>query len=87
MEKTVTLSERYITDRFLPDKAIDLIDEASSKIRLKAYTAPPEIKDIEQPPFLTATLAELSKYVNLITRCTNFDVKFVQRDYNITLPN
>lgn len=41
------LSARYITDRFLPDKAIDLIDEASSKIRLKAFTAPPEIKDLE----------------------------------------
>ena len=41
------LSQRYITDRFLPDKAIDLIDEASSKIRMKAYTAPPEVKEIE----------------------------------------
>ncbi len=42
------LSSRYITDRFLPDKAIDLIDEASSKIRLAAFTAPPEIKTIEK---------------------------------------
>ena len=41
------LSDRYISDRFLPDKAIDLIDEASSKIRMKAFTAPPDIKDIE----------------------------------------
>ena len=41
------LSQRYITDRFLPDKAIDLIDEASSKIRMKAYTAPPEVKELE----------------------------------------
>jgi len=43
-----TLSARYITDRFLPDKAIDLIDEASSKIRLKAFTAPPDIKEKEE---------------------------------------
>ncbi|MBQ7900622.1 MAG: ATP-dependent Clp protease ATP-binding subunit [Clostridia bacterium] len=42
------LSARYITDRYLPDKAIDLIDEASSKIRLKAFTAPPEIKQTEK---------------------------------------
>ncbi len=42
------LSARYITDRFLPDKAIDLIDEAASKIRMKAFTAPPDIKDIEE---------------------------------------
>ena len=43
----VTLSSRYINDRFLPDKAIDLIDEASSKSRLKTYTAPPDIKQLE----------------------------------------
>ena len=42
------LSHRYITDRFLPDKAIDLIDEAASKIRLKAVTAPPDLKDLEE---------------------------------------
>ena len=42
------LSSRYITDRFLPDKAIDLIDEAASKIRMKAFTAPPDIKGIEE---------------------------------------
>jgi len=48
LESAAKLSARYITDRFLPDKAIDLIDEASSKIRLKAFTAPPEIKDVEE---------------------------------------
>ncbi|SDL27334.1 ATP-dependent Clp protease ATP-binding subunit [Natronincola ferrireducens] len=42
------LSHRYITDRFLPDKAIDLIDEAGSKIRLKTVTAPPGLKDLEE---------------------------------------
>ena len=48
LEASAKLSSRYITDRFLPDKAIDLIDEASSKIRLTAFTAPPEIKTIEK---------------------------------------
>ena len=43
----VDLSERYITDRFLPDKAIDLIDEASSRIRLKSYTPPAHIRELE----------------------------------------
>ena len=43
----VKLSERYITDRFLPDKAIDLIDEAASKVRLSNYTKPSKIKDYE----------------------------------------
>lgn len=42
----VRLSSRYINDRFLPDKAIDLIDEASSKVRLTTYVEPPEIKDL-----------------------------------------
>ena len=41
----VTLSSRYISDRFLPDKAIDLIDEAASRVRIKAFTAPPAMKE------------------------------------------
>ncbi|MBE7053815.1 MAG: ATP-dependent Clp protease ATP-binding subunit [Ruminococcaceae bacterium] len=41
------LSARYITDRFLPDKAIDLIDEAASKIRMKTFTMPPQVKELE----------------------------------------
>ncbi len=48
IEEAVKLSNRYITDRFLPDKAIDVIDEASSKVRLKTYTAPPNIKILEK---------------------------------------
>lgn len=48
MEQAVKLSDRYITDRYLPDKAIDLIDEAASKVRLKSYTAPPNLKEMEQ---------------------------------------
>jgi len=47
IEAAVRLSSRYITDRFLPDKAIDLIDEASSAARIKSLTPPQEIKDIE----------------------------------------
>ncbi len=47
IEAAVKLSVRYITDRFLPDKAIDLIDEASSKVRIKSFTAPPDLKDLE----------------------------------------
>ncbi|WP_240377852.1 ATP-dependent protease ATP-binding subunit ClpC [Bacillus piscicola] len=46
--QAVKLSDRYISDRFLPDKAIDLIDEAGSKVRLRSYTAPPNLKELEQ---------------------------------------
>lgn len=48
IESAVTLSERYINDRFLPDKAIDLIDEASSKARLQTYTEPDSLKDMQE---------------------------------------
>ncbi|WKV07927.1 ATP-dependent Clp protease ATP-binding subunit [Thermoanaerobacterium sp. CMT5567-10] len=47
IEAAAKLSHRYITDRYLPDKAIDLIDEAASRVRLKTVTAPPEIKELE----------------------------------------
>lgn len=47
IDAAVKLSDRYITDRFLPDKAIDLIDEASSKVRLRSYTVPPSLKHLE----------------------------------------
>ena len=45
--EAVLLSTRYISDRYLPDKAIDLIDEAASRVRLRAFTAPPDMKQIE----------------------------------------
>lgn len=48
IETAVKMSTRYIADRFLPDKAIDLIDEAASRVRLKAFTAPPNLKSMEQ---------------------------------------
>ncbi|EQD24319.1 MAG: hypothetical protein D084_Lepto4C00485G0001, partial [Leptospirillum sp. Group IV 'UBA BS'] len=44
----VVLSERYVTDRFLPDKAIDIIDEAGSRAKLKSFSLPPEIKELDQ---------------------------------------
>ena len=47
IEAAAELSNRYITDRFLPDKAIDLIDEAGSRVRLKSYTIPPNLKELE----------------------------------------
>jgi len=47
IEAAASLSHRYISDRFLPDKAIDLIDEAASRIRLKSSTAPKELKELE----------------------------------------
>jgi ATP-dependent Clp protease ATP-binding subunit ClpC len=48
LKAAVELSHRYIPDRFLPDKAIDLIDEASSKVRLKSFTIPPDLKEMEE---------------------------------------
>ncbi len=48
LEAAAKLSSRYITDRFLPDKAIDLMDEAGSRARLKAFTPPPDIKELEK---------------------------------------
>ncbi|SMB84508.1 ATP-dependent Clp protease ATP-binding subunit ClpC [Desulfonispora thiosulfatigenes DSM 11270] len=47
VKAAVEMSNRYITDRFLPDKAIDVLDEASSKVRLKAHITPPELKKLE----------------------------------------
>lgn len=47
IDAAVKLSSRYITDRYLPDKAIDLIDEAASRVRLQAYTAPLDVKELE----------------------------------------
>ncbi|MCL2699322.1 MAG: ATP-dependent Clp protease ATP-binding subunit [Defluviitaleaceae bacterium] len=55
IETAVRFSVRYITDRFLPDKAIDLLDEAASKVRLRTYTPPPKIRELE------GKLDELSK--------------------------
>ncbi|HEX3015246.1 MAG TPA: ATP-dependent Clp protease ATP-binding subunit [Desulfobacteria bacterium] len=47
IDAAVKLSDRYVTERFLPDKAIDLIDEAASRVRLRIFTAPPDLKELE----------------------------------------
>src|SRR5271168_2199245 len=47
IESAVKMSDRYITDRFLPDKAIDVMDEAGSRARIGTMTRPPEVKDLE----------------------------------------
>ena len=48
LEAAVNLSDRYITDRFMPDKAIDLIDEGAAKVRIQSLTTPPDLKDLEE---------------------------------------
>ena len=62
IKTAVELSVRYINDRFLPDKAIDLIDEAASKVRMKAYTEPENIKKIEEE--LEKTIKEKNESVH-----------------------
>ncbi|MBQ4611772.1 MAG: ATP-dependent Clp protease ATP-binding subunit [Clostridia bacterium] len=58
----VELSDRYISDRFLPDKAIDLMDEAASRVRLAAYVSPPDMRALEDK--LAALLKEKEEAVN-----------------------
>ena len=62
-----TLSDRYITDRFLPDKAIDLIDEAASRARLNSYNAPQEMTELEEK------LKRLTFEKNKAARGENYD--------------
>jgi len=62
LEAAVNLSHRYLSDRFLPDKAIDLVDEAASMVRLNAYTAPPDLKEMEKE--LEAALKEKEAAAN-----------------------
>ncbi len=61
LDAAVKLSDRYIADRFLPDKAIDLIDEASSRVRLKAHTAPDNLKELEERLALVRQEKEAAK--------------------------
>jgi ATP-dependent Clp protease ATP-binding subunit ClpC len=62
IEAAVRLSDRYITDRYLPDKAIDVIDETGSRIKLKKYTPPQEIKELE------SDIQRLSREKNLYVK-------------------
>lgn len=63
IEAAAKLSDRYITDRYLPDKAIDIIDETGSRIKLKRYTPPAELKEIEQE--INRLAREKNLYVKL----------------------
>jgi len=48
IQAAVNLSDRYISDRFLPDKAVDLMDEAASRVRIRSFVAPPDVKALEE---------------------------------------
>jgi ATP-dependent Clp protease ATP-binding subunit ClpC len=74
IDQAVKLSDRYIPDRFLPDKAIDLIDEAASKVRLKSYTVPPDLKDLE------ARLEEVRKEKDASVQSQEFEKAASLRD-------
>ena len=67
MAAAVKFSDRYITDRYLPDKAIDVIDETSSRIKLKKSTTPQELRDMENE------LVQLSKEKTLYVRLHDID--------------
>ncbi len=85
IEASVKLSSRYISDRFLPDKAIDVLDEASSKIRLQTFTAPPHIKGLEEE------LSELEKEKESAIKSEEFEkagnIKQKQADIKSKLDN
>ena len=68
------MSVRYITDRFLPDKAIDLIDEAASRVKMKTYTVPDNLKEIEEK------LESLSKEKDEAIRTQDFEKAASIRD-------
>lgn len=74
IDQAVKLSDRYITDRYLPDKAIDLIDEAASKVRLKSYMVPPELKKLEQK------LEEIKKEKDAAVQSQEFEKAASLRD-------
>ncbi|WP_411842957.1 ATP-dependent Clp protease ATP-binding subunit [Salinicoccus sp. HZC-1] len=79
VEAAVTMSARYVQDRFLPDKAIDLIDEASSKVRLRSYTSPPDLKDLENK------LEEIKKEKNAAVQSQEFEAAANFRDQQTKL--
>ncbi|USK92308.1 ATP-dependent protease ATP-binding subunit ClpC [Rossellomorea marisflavi] len=74
IDAAVKLSDRYISDRFLPDKAIDLIDEAGSKVRLRSYTTPPNLKELE------ARLEEIRKEKDAAVQSQEFEKAASLRD-------
>ena len=74
MKAAVDLSVRYINDRFLPDKAIDLIDEAASKVRMRAYTVPDSLKKLEEE------ISAVSKEKEEAVRSQDFEKAATLRD-------
>lgn len=74
IEAAVRLSDRYITDRYLPDKAIDLIDEAGSKVRLRSFTTPPNLKELEMK------LEEIRKEKDAAVQSQEFEKAAALRD-------
>jgi ATP-dependent Clp protease ATP-binding subunit ClpC len=72
------LSDRYITDRFLPDKAIDVMDEASSRVRLEASVVPPELRVVRQD--LEGVTQELSEVLAVSPYERNYDRGFELRE-------
>ncbi|EFR8989647.1 ATP-dependent Clp protease ATP-binding subunit [Listeria monocytogenes] len=74
LEAAVRLSDRYISDRFLPDKAIDVIDESGSKVRLKSFTTPKNVKEMEN------NLSELKKEKDAAVQGQEFEKAASLRD-------
>ena len=81
LRAAVYLSDRYISERCLPDKAIDLIDEAASRVRIHAFTAPPDMKQQQ------ARLAELSKETEEAVANEDFETAANLRDKKKELQN
>ena len=74
LEAAVSLSNRYITDRFLPDKAIDVVDEAASKVRMKVFSAAPDVKALE------TQLADVKKEKEAAVTAQEFEKAAEMRD-------
>ena len=74
LDAAAVMSNRYVQDRFLPDKAIDLIDEASSKVRLKSHMSPPDLKDLEDE------LEKVKKEKNAAVQSQEFEAAAKYRD-------
>ena len=74
LEAAVSLSSRYITDRFLPDKAIDVVDEAASKVRMKVISAAPDVKALE------TQLADVKKEKEAAVTAQEFEKAAEMRD-------
>ena len=74
LEAAVSLSSRYITDRFLPDKAIDVVDEAASKVRMKVFSAAPDVKALE------TKLADVKKEKEAAVTAQEFEKAAEMRD-------